>query len=187
MNEEDMKVDSIIKSAKALVRQKGIKILVIDPYNKLEHQYSGRKTETQYISEFLDILTNFAKFNDVLIFLVAHPTKLQKDQEPNLYSISGSANFFNKCDYGITVHRPIENNLMTNEVKIFIQKVKFKNLGCQAQIELKYNYVNGRYETTLKDVNSWDYVNWLQPELKLENYQSIEQDYEYLQKDEIPF
>lgn len=188
MNEEDMKVDSVIKSAKALVKQKGIKILVIDPYNKLEHQYSGRKTETQYISEFLDILTNFAKFNDVLIFLVAHPTKLPKHEKPTLYSISGSANFYNKCDYGITVHRTFdENNLMTNEVEILIQKVKFKNLGSQAEVKLKYNYINGRFETTFKDVNSWDYVNWLQPELKLENYQSIEQDYEYLQNDSMPF
>lgn len=187
LNENDMKVDSVLKSAKALVKQKGIKILVVDPYNKLEHQYSGRKTETQYISEFLDLLTNFAKFNNVLVFLIAHPTKMQRGEVPTLYHISGSANFYNKCDYGLTIHRKLnDNGIMCNDVDIHIQKVKFKNLGQQGIVEMKYNYINGRFESGLSDINRWDYSNWLTQELKLENFQILDND-EYTQRDEIPF
>lgn len=165
MNENDMKVDTIIESAKLLVHQKGIKVLVIDPYNKLEHQHTD--SETQYISRFLDKITNFAKFNNVLVFLVAHPRKMQRGEVPTLYDISGSANFYNKTDYGITVHRKRdENNLMVNEVEIYIQKVKFKNLGEQGVCNLMYNYNNGRFESHQFDINKWDNSNWLYKEVK---------------------
>ena len=106
LNEDDFSVKTIIESAKILVKTRGVKVIIIDPYNKLEHKYSD--SETQYISRFLDELIRFAKINDILIFLVAHPKKMNKDASgkisvPSLYDISGSANFFNKTDYGITV------------------------------------------------------------------------------------
>lgn len=191
LNEDDMKVESVINSAKALVNQKGIKILVIDPYNKLEHQYSD--SETQYISRFLDKITNFAKFNNVLIFLVAHPRKMQKGEVPTLYDISGSANFYNKADYGFTVHRKRddETNLMINEVEIYWQKIKFKNLGEQGVSELRYNYINGRFESIDDDIDHWDYTNWLfkekQKEIKDVNFWDEISENNDFEKDEVPF
>ena len=102
LNEEDVTVDTVLDSAKALVKSKGIKVLVLDPYNRFDHRY--KDSETQYISRFLDMISNFARFNNVLVILVAHPTKLQKSPEgkynkPTLYDIAGSANFYNKTDY----------------------------------------------------------------------------------------
>lgn len=161
MNEDDCTVDTIIKSAKILVKTRGIKVFVIDPYNRLEHQF--KDSETQYISRFLDKLTNFARMNDVLIFLVAHPRKMDKEPNgklkvPTLYDINGSSNFYNKADYGFTVHRKTdERNVLINEVEIHWQKVKFKYLGNGGISDLKYNYINGRFQ---KDTN-WDNSNWL--------------------------
>jgi twinkle protein len=161
MNEEDMTVKTVIDNAKLLVRHFGVKQIVIDPYNRLEHAMNKNETETQYISRFLDELTMFGKIYNVLIFLVAHPRKMQRGEVPSLYDISGSANFFNKTDYGFTVHRIRgDNNMMTNEVEIHWQKIKFKHLGEQGVSLLRYNYVNGRLEDRV-DVNSWDNSNWL--------------------------
>ena len=106
---DDFRLDNILEKAKFLVRRKGIKALVIDPFNRLESE-QGTRNETQYISELLDRLTNFAQRNDILIILMAHPTKQPKNKDgvieaPTLYDISGSANFFNKADFGIVVHR----------------------------------------------------------------------------------
>jgi twinkle protein len=157
LEEQDMAVNTVMESAKQLVKQKGIKILVIDPYNKLEHQQQKGQSETQYISKFLDVITNFARFNNILVFLVAHPRKMLRGEIPNLYDISGSANFYNKTDYGITVHRKRnDNGAMINEVDIYVQKVKFKHLGEQGQKEFSYNYNNGRF-----DYAGWDNNNWL--------------------------
>ncbi|NLH53875.1 MAG: toprim domain-containing protein, partial [Bacteroidales bacterium] len=97
LNEEDLKLSTILTSAKILVKTRGIKILVIDPWNKIDHQFSD--SETRYISRALDEIINLAKFSNLLIFLVAHPTKMAKGEIPSLYNISGSAHFFNKPDY----------------------------------------------------------------------------------------
>lgn len=142
----DFKLDTILDKAKSLVRRKGIKALVIDPYNRLESQSTGRMSETLYISETLDKLTAFAQRYDLMIILMAHPTKLPKNKDgkieaPTLYDISGSANFFNKADFGIVVHRDRDNNI----VEVHIQKVKFRHLGEPGLALFRYNINNGRY------------------------------------------
>ena len=142
---EDFKLDTILERAKYLVRRKGIKGLVIDPYNRLEDE-SGNDRETQHISKVLDKLTNFAQRNDVFVILMAHPKKMDKDKDgativPTLYDISGSAHFYNKADFGIVVHR----DRINNNVEIHVQKVKFRHLGDNGVAVFKYNLNNGRY------------------------------------------
>lgn len=158
LNEKDLTIESIMKSARSYVKQKGIKILVIDPYNKLDHQLKQGENETQYVSRFLDVLTNFARFNNVLVFLIAHPTKMQNNEVPTLYNISGSANFYNKTDYGFTVHRQRDDNgSMNNSVQVHWQKIKFKHLGTQGVSELDYNFNNGRFDPS----GYFDNTDWL--------------------------
>ena len=161
LDEEDFSVDTMLTAAKSLIRTKGIKVLVIDPYNRLEHQHTD--SETQYISRFLDKLTNFARFNDILVFLVAHPRKMDRDalgklKTPTLYDISGSANFYNKADYGFTVHRKTsDDNTPLNEVEVHWQKIKFKYLGEPGISALSYNHQNGRFQ----EKGNWNNKNWL--------------------------
>jgi len=155
---DNFKVDNILEKAKYLVRKKGIKALVIDPYNRLESE-QGNRNETLYISELLDKLTNFAQINDVLVVLMAHPTKPQRSKDgkevaPTLYDISGSANFFNKADFGIVVHRKRKENY----IEVHVQKVKFRHLGEPGVCFFKYNINNGRY--TPYELNSSGEVNW---------------------------
>lgn len=158
----DYRVDGILERAKFLVRRRGIKALVIDPYNRLENEQGGRN-ETQYISGLLDKLTNFAQHNDILIILMAHPTKMSKNKEgvieaPTLYDISGSAHFFNKTDFGIVVHR----NRTENTVEVHVQKVKFRHLGSVGTALFKYNLNNGRYTPyTAGSEPIWDNDNHL--------------------------
>ncbi|MCQ2058696.1 MAG: toprim domain-containing protein [Bacteroidaceae bacterium] len=159
----DFKLDTILERARYLVRRRGIKCLVIDPYNRLENE-QGSRNETQYISSVLDKLTNFAQQNDVLVILMAHPTKLPKNKDgvfeaPTLYDISGSANFFNKADYGIVVHR----DRVENTVEVHVQKVKFRHLGEAGTALFKYNINNGRYSAYYNGSEpDWDNSNHLQ-------------------------
>jgi len=137
--------------------------LVIDPYNRLESQ-QGSRNETQYISEVLDKLTTFAQINDVLVILMAHPTKQPKNKDgiveaPTLYDISGSANFFNKADFGIVVHR----NRIDDTVEVHVQKVKFRHLGENGTATFKYNLNNGRYVPYNNGIEpAWDNDNHIQ-------------------------
>ena len=142
---EDFRLDTILEKAKFLVRKRGIKCLVIDPFNRLEDE-QGSLNETRYISHVLDKIQNFAQQNDVLVILMAHPTKQPRNKDgvieaPTLYDISGSANFYNKADFGIVVHR----NRVDGTVEVHVQKVKFKHLGEVGTAIFKYNINNGRY------------------------------------------
>lgn len=158
----DFRLDTILQKAQYLVRKRGIKSLVIDPYNRLENEQRGN-SETQYISEVLDRLTNFAQINDVLVILMAHPTKLPKNKDgvyetPTLYDISGSANFYNKADYGIVVQR----NRSENTVEVHVQKVKFRHLGTAGTALFRYNDTNGRYVPHVEGLEpNWDNDNHL--------------------------
>lgn len=161
----DYRLDTILEKAKYLVRKRGIKCLVIDPYNRLEDE-QGSMSETRYISKILDKLQNFAQQNDILAILMAHPTKMPKDKDgqtmiPTLYDISGSANFYNKADFGIIVHRDKENGY----VKVIVQKVKFRHLGETGTALFKYNINNGRYvpyHEGMTEANiPWDNTNHL--------------------------
>jgi twinkle protein len=141
--EKDFTLDSILKSVAQLIRRYGIKFFVIDAWNKLEHL----EDSTSYIGKSLDKLAMFCENNNVMCFLVAHPTKMRKEQNglkyeiPTLYDISGSANFFNKADLGLTMYRDFDQNLST----LYVQKVKFNHWGETGKIDLKYNVKNGRY------------------------------------------
>ena len=147
-------LDDILNSAQELIVKENIKVLVIDPYNRLEHLRPNNLNETEYISKLMDMLSNFAKRNNILIHLVAHPRKMQSVNGvlsvPNYYDINGSANFANKADYCLTVHRDKINNL----TEIHIQKVKFKNLGCQGIALLKYDLSTGNYYNAENDIYS---------------------------------
>lgn len=171
----DYKLGSILDRAKFLVRRKGIKGLVIDPYNRLENEAGGR-SETQYISALLDRLTNFAQINDVLVVLMAHPTKMSKNKEgqvevPTLYDISGSANFYNKADFGIVVHR----DRINNTVEVRVQKVKFRHLGECGVAYFKYNINNGRYTPYYQGIDPvWDNSNHLTSDRQVREVESSE-------------
>ena len=189
---DDYRLETILERAKFLVRRKGIKALVIDPYNRLEDESDGM-SETKYISRQLDRLTNFAQQNDVLVILMAHPTKQTKNKDgvieaPTLYDISGSAHFYNKTDFGIVVHR----NRVENTVEVIVQKVKFRHLGEVGTALFKYNINNGRYtDYTPNTEPVWDNSNHLIEDVKQKQqdaYEASQFDWDDLQPDEdCPF
>lgn len=162
--ESDFKLETILDAVRQLVRKKGINAFVIDAWNKLDHQYTTN--ETKYISEQLDKITRFCEINKVHCFLVAHPTKIQKSKDdhdlydiPNLYSISGSANFYNKTANGITVYR----NFKTLMTEIYIQKVKFKHWGQTGCVQLAWDKSNGRYYKGMPNYDNWLFVEEKKP------------------------
>ena len=169
--EEGYRVDTILEKAEALVRRKGIRVFILDPYNCLEHQIPSGQSETQYISEFLEKLRSFARRRQVLVILAAHPTKMKRDPltkqfpVPTMYDISGSAAFFNKADFGIAIERDRTKNV----TRVHVQKVKFRHLGQPGVASFQYNTCCGRFtpmqESKTPDIPDedpkWDNDNWL--------------------------
>ena len=123
-------LESVLRKGAELVKRKGIKCLVIDPFNKVRDVDCKTEDVNRYTMEYLTKIEIFAKKYDVLVFIVAHPTKMYKDsngkiEEPTMYNIKGGGEWYDASYHGILVHRDYENKT----VKAKVLKVKFQNLG----------------------------------------------------------
>ena len=123
-------LESVLRKGAELVKRKGIKCLVIDPFNKVRDVDCKTEDVNRYTMEYLTKIEMFAKKYDVLVFIVAHPTKMYKDkdgkiEEPTMYNIKGGGEWYDASYHGILVHRNYEEKT----VKAKILKVKFQNLG----------------------------------------------------------
>ena len=147
--EDSVTMESILDQARILNFRYGLNGLVIDPWNTIEHKFRDGESETNYVSRILASLNTFAKIHEIHIWVVAHPRKMESDNNrkpvvPTPYDISGSANFYNKADNCITVHRHRSDD--DDYVGIHVQKVRFqyKN-GKTGTGKLSYNVRSGNY------------------------------------------
>ena len=138
-------LEGVLRKGAELVKRKGIKCLVIDPFNKVR-DYDGNSGDVNaYTLEYLTKIEIFAKKYDVLVIVVAHPTKMYKDangkiEEPTMYNIKGGGEWYDASYHGLLVHRDYENKT----VKCKVLKVKFQNLGENgAEAHFKWEYKSG--------------------------------------------
>lgn len=146
-DDEAPTIDIILNSASAAVLRYGIRGLVIDPYNEIEHRRPPAMSETEYVSQLLGRVKRFAQNHSCHVWFVAHPAKLYRDKGklpiPSLYDISGSANWVNKADVGIVIHRqPKEEG---GKTQIHVRKMRFKWVGRIGVATLTYDVATGTY------------------------------------------
>ncbi|KAJ8510444.1 hypothetical protein OPV22_000878 [Ensete ventricosum] len=139
----------VLQLAKAAVHRFGVRGLVIDPYNELDHQRSPNQTETEYVSQMLTMIKRFAQHHSCHVWFVAHPRQLQNwtGGPPNMYDISGSAHFINKCDNGLVIHRNRDAKAGPLDcVQVCVRKIRNKVVGTIGEAFLSYNRVTGEFE-----------------------------------------
>ena len=123
-------LESVLRKGAELVKRKGIKCLVLDPFNKIRDTEAKSDDVNRYTMDYLAKIEAFCKKYDVLTFIVAHPTKMYKGQdgkieEPTMYNIKGGGEWYDASYHGLLVHR--DYDAKTTKVKVL--KVKFQNLG----------------------------------------------------------
>ena len=145
----------IFERARAAVLRFGATDLGIDPWNEIEYA-RGNLTETEYVGRALQACKAFAQRHGVNVWIVAHPVKMQAPRPggdippPGLYDISGGANWANKADLGITVHR--EDKKPTS---VILRKAKFVRWGVRGAVaQLDYDVMNGQYFPAMADLAS---------------------------------
>jgi len=140
-------LESVLRKGAELVKRKGIKCLVIDPFNKIRDIDCKTEDVNRYTMEYLTKIEMFCKKYDVLTFIVAHPTKMYKDsngkiEEPTMYNIKGGGEWYDASYHGILVHRDYD----AKTVKAKVLKVKFQNLGENgAEAHFKWEHKSGRF------------------------------------------
>jgi len=145
-DDDDFTLEWIIDKAIEAVLRDGIRILLIDPWNEVEHAKGKGESMTEYVARGIRMLKRFSQHYNVAVIVVAHPTKMPKEADgefevPTLYDISDSAAWFNKCDHGIVVHRTLERG---TEVRVV--KSRFDEAGEPGMVRMKFDQLTHRFE-----------------------------------------
>jgi twinkle protein len=148
-SEDDWTLEKILATAGQLCLRRGIRGLVIDPWNELEALRPNNMTETEYISQSLKRVRVFARQRGVHVWIVIHPAKLYRNENgkypvPSLYDCAGSAHWRNKVDNGLVVWRDLSQP-DSPEVQIHVQKIPFRHVGRRGIARLYYEPVCATY------------------------------------------
>lgn len=152
-NDGFISLENVLQLASMEKEDNGLDCLIIDPWNSIENNRPRDRSETEYIGLCLNLCRDYCKRNDIALWIVAHPTKMQKIKDtdiykvPFAYDIMGSSNWANKCDNILCVYRTTETILDEIQpfVEVHIQKVKHKIRGMTGTVNFNYNKVVGTY------------------------------------------
>lgn len=148
-SEDDWTIERILELGAQLCLRRGIRGLVVDPWNELEPNRPDGMSETEYVSHALKRVRVFARSRGVHVWIVVHPAKLRRDDSgkypvPTLYDCSGSANWRNKADNGLVVWRDLSGDDQA-EVYVHVQKIRHRAVGRRGVAKLYYERVCATY------------------------------------------
>lgn len=131
LDPDDNGFESIMARAAALQPD----VLLVDPWNKIAHRYGDRRQDL-YLQDRLARLTRFARSSGASVWVVAHPTKMNRrngsmnHEVPTAYDISGGAEWFNQADVVVTLTRDASGeSAPPSEVSVVVQKVRREEWG----------------------------------------------------------
>lgn len=153
--DKDFTIETIFKKTTHLIKKYGIKTLIIDPYNTIEHMMKAGEREDLYISRFMSQLKRFAVENNLSVNLVAHQLTARKNDKdggryfrPELNNIKGGGTFADKADNVLFIWRPNRALDFKDPDVIFgSQKIKKQKLvGIPQNVDcITYNIRDSRY------------------------------------------
>lgn len=144
--DDDVTVDWLLDRCEAAVVQHGARIVVIDPWNEMDHARSRDESLTEYTGRAIKAFKRFARRFMVHLIVVAHPAKQQRDKDgvyaiPSLYDISDSAHWYNKADLGVIVHK-----LGPDRSLIRVQKSRYHDeIGVPGEVECQFQFARRRF------------------------------------------
>ena len=194
-NEYGSKWNQLFSDIKDIVKEKGVKLVIIDNLMSLNIcDYDGDKYSQQ--TQFINDLKEFAKMSNTHIILVCHPRKengfLRKE------SISGTADLTNLCDNLFIIHR-VGKDFQTRASEFLDSTVVQNCLQYDSVVEVCKNrstgiqdYLVGMYyeneSRRLKNSISEHIVYGWEEQPKEQKIEYIkEDDFKVLPASEVPF
>ena len=141
----DANWDWLLEKFKEQMFTYGINIFIIDAWNKVLMPKGMMGKDA--IDNILTRLTSFCVQYNVHVFLVAHPTKMKKNEKtnkydiPDLYSVSGSSDFRNQTHNGLCVYREFPDEDSNGHTLVVNLKTKYDFQGNIASSN-KFNWDN---------------------------------------------
>lgn len=156
INREEMTLDWQMEVFATSAVRNGSNLMILDPWNKLNHVRQQGESEHEYIGRSLDSIKNFAMRFKKHIIIAAHPAKMDpqsrtSNRAPTPYDISGSAHWFNAPDMVCVVHqlRPKGSRWIT---EFRVEKSKYHDVtGEPGMVQYHYSKATGRFSKVESD------------------------------------
>lgn len=117
----------VLERATVAVENDNVDLVLIDPWNELEHAKPKDLSMTDYIRTCLMYLKGICRAFSCMVILVCHPTKegLRDNKTPGLTDCEGSLAWANKCDNGLIVVREPDDST----TRVISAKVRERGAG----------------------------------------------------------
>ncbi len=140
----------VLEKVSAAILRFEASLVVIDPWNEMDHARPRDMTTTEYVGFALRQFKRLAQRHAVHVIVVAHPAKMQRGKDgtypfPTLYDISDSAHWSNKADIGVVVHRA--SLIDAQETTIRVVKSRYASeIGVPGEITVVWDEARTRFE-----------------------------------------
>ncbi len=117
------------------------RVVLIDPFNEIEHLWKVNESEAQYLNGCLRDMKKLARQLQIAIIIVTHPTKAGGSNKPiedwSLYDVSGGATWNNKADHGVVIWR--ENNKSIETYVKVCKSKNFRTMGTPGTVVMQFD------------------------------------------------
>ncbi len=156
LEENDVSINGILAKVDELVVRKGVNAVIVDPWNEIEHKVPAGMTETNFVSRELSTVRKATKMLGLCYIQILHPVKPEYDKKtgklivPTLSRASGSNNFKNKADIGLSIYRDFQARepgeaWTPDPVEVHVQKIRYDFDGRRGVSRFMYDLSTRRY------------------------------------------
>lgn len=139
--------------------KQGVRMFVIDNLMTLNLDNKNDKYEAQKV--FVRNLKELAKKYKLVIILVAHPKKT-KDENVDMFDVSGASEIINLCDYELFLNRKVDDEKNTDETYLTILKNRATGkVNCKLRLKFserrkRLYHPNSKCDEELERVYKYD-------------------------------
>lgn len=144
-NDSQATVEWLVDRAADAVIRHGTDMLVIDPWNELEHRRQPGEMRDEYTGRAIRLVKRFGREFDVFTAVVVHPTKeagskAMHGEKISAYDIADGAMWYNKSEQMVLVRKVgAPNEVGTSTTEVSISKIKFWTTGKEGDVLLPFN------------------------------------------------
>lgn len=143
-------MDRILDRIEFAVRVYGLRVVVIDPVNEIDHQVGKGESKTDYMGRFIMKLKQLADDYGLLVICCAHPPKdgvekrLSRSGVLTLNDGADTAHWGNKADIGLCLWRNLDGPTL-----LHIDKVKdHESMGKPTLAEMELDLALNKFTVT---------------------------------------
>jgi len=114
-----------------LAARDGCRLIIVDPWNELEHMLEKGENMTTYLNLALMRLRQWAERYDIHILVLAHPKKIDAGRRPSGYDIADSAAWANKPGLGWSINIETDDKYGEHVVLLTWKVRSRQETGCK--------------------------------------------------------